>query len=521
MRQGQHLRAHAAPPQTSLLAFITQLFRFRHRQLQKEGAQTWGKRVNTGVIISPRYSELPIRSRRDKHTREFMMQTLSKRKLIFFGLPEYAVYLASIPVVLYLPFVYSKDFGLSLTDVGLILMFGRIADVVTDPLIGFLSDRTRSRFGRRKPWIAAGGLIMMTSAFMLFNPVIQVTNTYLLCWAILLWLGWTMVNIPYYAWGAELSDDYNERTRITGWRQFFGFLGNVSVLAIPVLSGQFLGYGALPSEGLAIIGGMALIALPVLISITLHQVPEPDRYGKASSSLLQNLKKVKKNGSFMLLFWAFLLMSLGTGWGSATFMLFASFVVEAEGQTQAILLGYYGANIIALPIWVYIANRVGKKETWMTGGLLFIVVTPCFLILQAGDLGLFFLILAFYGVAGGNFAALSMSMKADVIEIAARRDGENISGAYIALWSLGQKLVMALALGIALPFLEWVGFDPNGVNSAAELDALSYVYVIPPWIAYACAVTVLWRYPITEQRLTRIRAALQAREDRRAKKTTS
>ena len=152
-----------------------------------------------------------------------MMQTLSKRKLIFFGLPEYAVYLASIPVVLYLPFVYSKDFGLSLTDVGLILMFGRIADVVTDPLIGFLSDRTRSRFGRRKPWIAAGGLIMMTSAFMLFNPVIQVTNTYLLCWAILLWLGWTMVNIPYYAWGAELSDDYNERTRITGWRQFFGF----------------------------------------------------------------------------------------------------------------------------------------------------------------------------------------------------------------------------------------------------------------------------------------------------------
>ena len=69
--------------------------------------------------------------------------SLTRRTLMLFGLPEYAVYLASIPVVLYLPFVYSKDYGLSLTDVGLILMVGRISDVITDPLIGYFSDRTR------------------------------------------------------------------------------------------------------------------------------------------------------------------------------------------------------------------------------------------------------------------------------------------------------------------------------------------------------------------------------------------
>ena len=185
------------------------------------------------------------------------MAKLRKSQLALFGLPEYAVYLASIPVVLYLPFVYSKDFGLSLSEVGLILMIGRLSDVITDPLIGYLSDRTNGRFGRRKPWIAVGATLMMVSAFMLFNPTPPIGNLYLLAWAVLLWLGWTMINIPYYAWGAELSDDYSERTRITGWRQFFGFLGNVSVLSIPVLSGQLLGYGSLPSEGLAIIGGMS------------------------------------------------------------------------------------------------------------------------------------------------------------------------------------------------------------------------------------------------------------------------
>ena len=95
---------------------------------------------------------------------------LKKSTLMLFGLPEYAVYLGSIPVGLYIPFVYAKDFGLELADVGLILMLARISDVITDPLIGYLSDHTQTRFGRRKPWLAGGAAVMMFSAFQLFNP---------------------------------------------------------------------------------------------------------------------------------------------------------------------------------------------------------------------------------------------------------------------------------------------------------------------------------------------------------------
>lgn len=450
---------------------------------------------------------------------ESRSQPLKNRTLILFGLPEYAVYLASIPVGLYLPFVYSKDLGLSLTEVGLILMLARISDVITDPLIGYLSDRTPGRFGRRKPWLAGGALLMMISAFQLFNPAVlndmPIGNIHLLAWAVLLWLGWTMINIPYYAWGAELSGDYHERTRITGWRQAFGFLGNVSVLAVPVMAGEMTGYGSLPIEGLTIIGSMALVALPLLISVTLWQVPERQAYPRPRAPILRNARIMFGNGSFMLLFFGFMLMSLGTGWGSATFMLFASYVIQAEGQTQAILLGYFGANILALPAWVALASRIGKKTTWIIGGILFVIVTPSFLLLGAGDLWGFFLCLAIYGIAGGNFGAISMSMKADVIEIAARRSGENIAGSYIAVWSLGQKMVTALALGLALPFLELMGFDPGGNNGPAEIQALACVYVIPPWLFYATAVIVIWRYPITSERLVRIRRAFDRRDERR------
>lgn len=322
---------------------------------------------------------------------ESRSQPLKNRTLILFGLPEYAVYLASIPVGLYLPFVYSKDLGLSLTEVGLILMLARISDVITDPLIGYLSDRTPGRFGRRKPWLAGGALLMMISAFQLFNPAVlndmPIGNIHLLAWAVLLWLGWTMINIPYYAWGAELSGDYHERTRITGWRQAFGFLGNVSVLAVPVMAGEMTGYGSLPIEGLTIIGSMALVALPLLISVTLWQVPERQAYPRPRAPILRNARIMFGNGSFMLLFFGFMLMSLGTGWGSATFMLFASYVIQAEGQTQAILLGYFGANILALPAWVALASRIGKKTTWIIGGILFVIVTPSFCCSGQGTCG--------------------------------------------------------------------------------------------------------------------------------------
>ena len=210
-----------------------------------------------------------------------------------------------------------------------------------------------------------------------------------------------------------------------------------------------------------------------------------------------------------------MLMSLGTGWGSATFMLFATYVVEAEAWTQMILLGYFGANVVALPLWIKLATKLGKKNTWVIGGVLFVFVTPSFLLVGPGDIGTFFVCLGLYGIAGGSFGALSMSMKADVIEIAARRSSENISGAYIAVWSLGQKLVAALALGLALPTLELFGFNPALENNQSAIDALAYIYVFPPWLFYALGVVTILRYPITSIRLEKLRLAFDKKDKRK------
>ena len=445
---------------------------------------------------------------------------LKNSTLLYFGLPDYAVYLAAIPVSLYIPLVYSRDLGLDLTDIGLILMLARISDVITDPLIGYLSDRTETRFGKRKPWLAGGTLVMMISAWQLFAPSGTVTNWHLLIWSMLLWLGWTMINIPYFAWGAELSDDYNERTRITGWRQFFGYLGNVSVLFIPTVSGELFGYGSLPREGLTIVGFMALVLLPLLTFVALWKVPEPTKHRSAQTNLFISSKQMFSNGSFMLLFSGFLMLSMGTTWASSMFMLLAVYVVNVEESIQPILLTHYFTQLLFLGLWMQLSYRIGKKQTWMLGAIIYTVASPCYLLLGSGDMLGLIAVLVLYGIAGGNFAAISLSMKADVIDVAAMRTGTHVAGSYMAVWSLGQKLFQAIAVGLALPTVALFGFDPNGDNGPDELLALRLNIVVIPTLLYASAVLVISRYPLSAQRLERLRAALTRRNARRGAQRT-
>ena len=110
-----------------------------------------------------------------------------------------------------MPAYYTADLGLTMGAVSGVLLLSRLFDAVTDPLIGWLSDRTRSRFGRRRLWMAASVPIFMLAVYKLFLPSGPVTATYLLTWLVVLWLGWTLLYIPYYALGAEISPDYDER----------------------------------------------------------------------------------------------------------------------------------------------------------------------------------------------------------------------------------------------------------------------------------------------------------------------
>ncbi|MCB1684660.1 MAG: MFS transporter, partial [Pseudomonadales bacterium] len=249
-------------------------------------------------------------------------------------------------------------------------------------------------------------------------------------------------------------------------------------------------------------------------------LPERVRVLPAHQPVLRNLRSMLSNGYFLVLFLGFTLMSLGTTMIGTLFMLFTTYAMELERQAQPILLAYFAVNIIGLPFWVWLSHRIGKREAWMSGTLIMAFVTPAYLLLSPGQIVPFVLITAVIGFAGGNFVALSLSMKADVIEIATRRRRETVAGSYMAVWSLGSKTTQALAVGISLPLLGLFGFDPRTENGPEQIDALRYAIGLLPSACYIGAILIIFRYRISRGRLDRLRQAF-GRRDRRLANTAS
>ncbi|MFZ9634297.1 MAG: MFS transporter, partial [Alphaproteobacteria bacterium] len=146
---------------------------------------------------------------------------LPARILLAYGAPALPAAMLGLPMLVYLPGFWAETMGLGLATTGAMLLLARLWDGVTDPVVGHLSDRTRGRLGRRKPWLAASLPLVLAGAWMLFRPPEGAGAAYLLAWSFVLYLGWTMMQVPHQAWGAELSEDYAARARVAAWRAGF------------------------------------------------------------------------------------------------------------------------------------------------------------------------------------------------------------------------------------------------------------------------------------------------------------
>jgi Na+/melibiose symporter-like transporter len=220
--------------------------------------------------------------------------------LFYYGLSDLPVMLTIIPMAIWLSRFYTGDMGLSLSGVANILLFARLFDVVTDPLMGYVSDRTRTRWGRRKPWMVCSVPFMMLGIYHVFLPPAGAGLWYLFWWLMVLWVGWTMLLIPYYAWAAEMSEDYDERTRITGWRAVMGSLGGIAAQVIPFVALVAFSFGG-TANVMNLLGIAAMILVPVCVGLTVWRVPEPSIARQTTVPILEGLRLMWGNAPFRLL----------------------------------------------------------------------------------------------------------------------------------------------------------------------------------------------------------------------------
>ncbi len=493
-------------------------------------------------------------------TGETGRKPLTKWILISYAAPATPLALAGLPIAVYLPAVYADGFGLSLFWVGLLITLSRITDVVTDPIIGFLSDKLRTRWGRRKPFVLLGTPIYAAGMYLLFiapggfSDVTVFGSTFssgypwMFCMMVLLYLGSTIKDLPYSAWGAELADNYNDRTLVMSWREGFSVSGALLSAFIPAIL-LFWGISK-PVDVVFFLVGFMCVVMPIVVANALISVPEWPVVESQNKRvpLIEGLKVVIKNRPYVLLVVIFAFSSMGAAMTNSLSFFFVKHVLVAGELYGLYLAPYFLCQIVAIPLWFKLSRKIGKHRATMiaigwyafwASWLPLIAIAPSswftafeiprllsflpadtyqsmveyFEGIDTGKFLFFLIVMCLKGSAIGALSALPSAMCADVIDVDTAETGQRRAGAYFSIWSMVRKGAYALGVTIGLSLVVWFGFDAqadprNTTNSEFSLLMLACVYSVFPALFKFIGVPLLWSYPLTEAKLREVQAKI-------------
>jgi GPH family glycoside/pentoside/hexuronide:cation symporter len=437
---------------------------------------------------------------------------LTKKTLFYYGLTDMPVNMALFPVLVFVPMFYTSEMGVSIGLAATVMLAIRISDVFTDPFFGYITDRFPTPWGRRRFWIALATPIMMLGVYQLFFPSPDAGVWYMGTWMFVLSIATTMLLIPYYAWAAELSPDYNERSRITGARSMLGVVGSLVAQLAPAGALLFFGIGG-SSVVLQIVGVTMLIVMPLCVFFTVTKVPEPTEYVTAQTPIIQGLKVMWTNGPFLRLVAALMMGSTGLALTTPLYLFFITFVLGAEDKAIYMLSFFYLSNIAGVPFWVWLSTKIGKHRAYAGCFTLIALVHPSYLFLGEGDFWMMLPISVVTGFCAGGFAALPNSMKADVIDIDTLETGDNRAALFFSTYSFTVKAAASVGSSIGLFGLAYIGFNSAQpeFNSPLQLWGLKFMFAVVPSVFYLSACAIIWRYPLTEDVQLGVRKELESR----------
>lgn len=397
-------------------------------------------------------------------------ESLNKKTLFSYATTAIPLAMLGLPLYIYLPTYYAQHVGLSVTLVGLILFFSRLTDVITDPIVGVYSDRFESKYGKRKPLMFFGAIVLAISFYALVHAPQVYTELWLLIFSILVYLGWSLISIPYLAWSAEITPLYHEKTRLSAARETFTIVGALGALLIPYL----YGVSDDPAKSMKLLYVAFLILLIVMLPLTLLGTKEGEVKSKQSVAYKEIKNLWQRVPDLRKLQMAFLLNSLANALPATLFLFFVQFVIQEEEMTGALLLIYFAAGIIGLPFWTILSKKVGKRKAWQASMILASLAFIFVLFLGSGDVFAFGVISAVSGLSLGADMALPSSIQADIVQ-KVQSSKATYAGVLFGFWAMLTKLALALAVGIGFVILGFAGFDPDS-PTPFTLTVLSFLY---------------------------------------------
>jgi GPH family glycoside/pentoside/hexuronide:cation symporter len=445
-------------------------------------------------------------------------QKLPVRVKLGFGVGDLGGTLYFTLIAFWMLYYLTDTVGIAAGLAGSVISIGKFWDAITDPMMGYISDRTRSRWGRRRPYLLFGSVPWMAAMILMWtNPRLQ-GQTALFAWGALAYCllstAFTVVNVPYSSLTPELTKDYHERTSLNGFRSIFMVVGTLlgAGAALPLVNAfpnKSIGFSAMGAIFGALMMGASLITF-----FAVREPPLPEA-GKSSMGFLKTYLSVFRNRPFLVIVLTYMGNITAVTVVSGIMVYYFRYIFDNEGVTYIALPILLVTAMLFIPVAVLVSKRIGKKTTYVIGML--IIAAACVVIFFLGHvLGLAFVFVMMFvaGVGLSTTYPMPWSMVPDTVEYGYLQTGQRREGGYYGMWTLMSKIGQALAILISGWILDSSGYVADKVQSASAQLGIRLLLGPVTAAIFVAAVVVLLFYPLDEARYNRVLEEIKAKEGR-------
>jgi len=433
--------------------------------------------------------------------------------------------------------VLVEDLGFSGWMWSLVFLFPRIFDAITDPIMGFISDNTKSKWGRRRQYVLIGGILMGLAYIFMWQlskaDGVEYNFWYFFLWSLVFYLGLTIFSVPYVAMGYEMSDDFHERTNIMAIAQF---IGQWAWVIAPLFWIIMYDESWFPSADIAVKELAIWVAIPCALcamvpaifiksNSTLDEDYEPLNSSNIGNSLMKifesfvaafKIKEFRKLcGATFLIFNAFNTVA------ALTFFVIVYKLFNGDAGASGIwvsmfgCLGALGTTFIVIPAVAWMSKKLGKKKAFMLSQSISLVgYIMLYFLFIPGKPWMYIIALPFFSFGIGSLFTIMMSMTADVIDIDEINTGKRREGIFGAIYWWMVKVGYGIAGALSGVIITVVGFNSDlaTTDQQAAVDGLHAFFCFFPMVGTILAMLIMRNYSITEERAHEIRAELEKRK---------
>jgi len=430
---------------------------------------------------------------------------LTRRVKLGFGIGDLGGNLFFTAMGFYTLFYLTDVVGISSALAGTAILLGKFWDAVTDPMVGFLSDRTRTRWGRRRPYFLFGAPLLLFASWYFFSaPDFSGNQTAGFVWVTvflcLLNTAYTIVNIPYGSLTPDLTKDFKERTSLNGYRFSFAVIGTIlgAAIVLPIvdLAGD-------PHRGFSIVGLLFGVLMAGTILTTFFNVKESDAAmaQRPKEKFFPTFLAVFKNKTYMKLAAVYTMNLTALTFVQTIIVYYFKYIYHDEDMTTIALLLLLGVAMICVPISVLVAKKLGKKRTYQLA-LLILSVSCLLMFLFAHTIGMTFTlcVMVFAGVGIGFGYVPPFAMLPDVVEVDAVQSKARKDGAFYGMWTFFSKIGVALAGSLTGLFLDLADFVPNVAEQTdATILTIRLLIGVVPAVIFLAGIVLIRNYGLDEK----------------------